>query len=762
MADNVQLNSGSGGESLATDDVGGVQYQRVKLTWGVDGVATDASASNPLPVVQTGAPTLATGAATSANQTTEITALSAIQTAVEIIDNAISGSEMQVDIVSSALPTGAATAAKQPALGTAGTPSADVITVQGNASGTALPVSASSLPLPSGASTESTLSAASAKLPATLGQKAMTASMAVVLASDQSTVPVSLASVPSHAVTNAGTFATQESGAALTALQLIDNLVLAEDAVHGSGDPGVQALAVRQDANAAFAADGDYTPLQTDSNGSLKVAIISGAGSGGTASTDDAAFTAASGSGTPMMGFVTSDSVDSGDVGVIGMLANRQVKVTLFDSGGTELSVGGGTQYTEDAAAAANPIGNVPMLVRDDSLSGALTSANGDNVAQRGNNKGEAYVKATDSDALLTTIDADTGAIATSVASVDGKITACNTGAVIVSSSALPSGASTAANQSTANASLATIAGAVSGTEVQADILTVPSDPFGVNADAASATGSISAKLRFIASTGIPVTGTVTVGSHAVTNAGTFATQESGAALTALQLIDDLVLSEDAASASGDPGVQLLAVRADTPANKSSADSDYEPLQVSSGRLWTSTTVTSLPASTNTLEVVGDVAHDAAVGGNPVLVGARANANEPTAVSADGDAVHLWADLLGRLVVLPGHPNPEAPVTVNATASGNTTVIAAPGASLSLYICKGSIVVGGTENVTVKLQDGASGTDRWAAELASEGGGAMFDFGPRGWKLTANTLLNVNLGAASDVRVNVTEYYIAA
>ncbi len=60
------------------------------------------------------------------------------------------------------------------------------------------------------------------------------------------------------------------------------------------------------------------------------------------------------------------------------------------------------------------------------------------------------------------------------------------------------------------------------------DVLTVPADPFGVNADAASATGSISAKLRFIASTGIPITGTVTVGSHAVTNAGTFAVQAAG------------------------------------------------------------------------------------------------------------------------------------------------------------------------------------------------------------------------------------------
>lgn len=60
------------------------------------------------------------------------------------------------------LPTGAATAAKQPALGTAGAPSADVITVQGAASMTALkvdgsavtqPISAASLPLPALAAT---------------------------------------------------------------------------------------------------------------------------------------------------------------------------------------------------------------------------------------------------------------------------------------------------------------------------------------------------------------------------------------------------------------------------------------------------------------------------------------------------------------------------------------------------------------------------------------------------------------------------------
>jgi hypothetical protein len=51
-----------------------------------------------------------------------------------------------VSVASLPLPTGASTAAKQPAFGVAGTPSADVITVQGSPSGIAQPVSMVSLP----------------------------------------------------------------------------------------------------------------------------------------------------------------------------------------------------------------------------------------------------------------------------------------------------------------------------------------------------------------------------------------------------------------------------------------------------------------------------------------------------------------------------------------------------------------------------------------------------------------------------------------
>jgi hypothetical protein len=236
----------------------------------------------------------------------------------------------------------------------------------------------------------------------------------------------------------------------------------------------------------------------------------------------------------------------------------------------------------------------------------------------------------------------------------------------------------------------------------------------------------------------VTVTGTVTVGSHAVTNAGTFAVQ---------------------AAQSGTWNVGTV-----TTVSAVTAISNALPAgtnNIGDVDIVTMPNVT-LAAGTNTNEVVGDVAHDIPVSGNPVLVAARANANEPTAVSADGDATHLWADLVGRLVVITGHPNPEAPVTVNATASGNTTVIAAPGASVSLYICKASVHNRDSANVVVTLQDGAGGTARWRAELAAEGGGALIDFGTRGWKLTANTLLNVNLGGAGSVDVNVTSYYIAA
>ena len=52
MADNTELNSGTGGDTIASDDIAGIKHQRVKVQHGADGSATDVSAASPMPVDQ--------------------------------------------------------------------------------------------------------------------------------------------------------------------------------------------------------------------------------------------------------------------------------------------------------------------------------------------------------------------------------------------------------------------------------------------------------------------------------------------------------------------------------------------------------------------------------------------------------------------------------------------------------------------------------------------------------------------------------------
>lgn len=564
MADNVTADPGAGGATFATDDDGTAHHPYVKLEWGADNTQTKvASGANALPI-QDGGNSITVDGTVGVSGTVTVDGSGVTQPVSGTVTANAGTGTFAVSAAALPLPSGAATAAKQPALGTAGTASTDVISVQGIASMTPLQV----------ADNGSTLSVDD-------GGGSLTV---------DGTVSVSgTVTVGSHAVTNAGAFAVQVDGAALTALQLIDNLVLAEDAAHQTGDPGVQALAVRNDSDASLAGtSGDYTPLQVDANGYLKVNIKAGAGSGGTASTDDGAFTAASGSGTPMMGFVTTDAVDSGDVGVVGMLANRQLKVTLFDSGGSELSVGGGTQYTEDAAAAANPVGNALMLIREDALAGSLTTADGDNVAARGNNKGEQYVKATDSDALLTTIDADTGNISTKIDTLAGTVAGSEMQVDVVTS-ALPSGASTLAEQQSQTTHLATIAGAVRAEDAAHASGHTGIPALSVRQDTAAALAGTDADYQPLITDAsgrlhVNVGNTVTVGSHAVTNAGTFAVQVDGAALTALQLIDDPVITDDAAFTPGTSKVMMIGAQCDATGPDSVDEGDAGALRMTADR----------------------------------------------------------------------------------------------------------------------------------------------------------------------------------
>jgi len=125
MADNVQLNAPTtAGATIATDDIGGVQHQLVKVEFGADGAATQVSAADPLPVKiydsGGGATTKQLGVQVAAADIGLVTntVIHGKTTAggggyVDVKVNPSGALSVDATISSSALPTGAATAANQ-------------------------------------------------------------------------------------------------------------------------------------------------------------------------------------------------------------------------------------------------------------------------------------------------------------------------------------------------------------------------------------------------------------------------------------------------------------------------------------------------------------------------------------------------------------------------------------------------------------------------------------------------------------------------
>lgn len=168
--------------------------------------------------------------------------------------------------------------------------------------------------------------------------------------------------------------------------------VFLEDSAHADGDQVIAVASVRQDTLAASTdTDGDYAAIKSNANGEIYTA-------------DEEARTSLS-------------SIDG--------------KITAVDT------TGKATEAKQD-----DVITELQQIEADvEAVEASLTAIEADIEANTG---------------LLTTIDADTSSISTDAAtiagdttSIDGKITACDTGAVTISSSALPTGAATAANQAT-------------------------------------------------------------------------------------------------------------------------------------------------------------------------------------------------------------------------------------------------------------------------------------------------------------------------
>lgn len=169
----------------------------------------------------------------------------------------------------------------------------------------------------------------------TLGQKTKTASIPVVLASDEDALPI----------TDNGGSLTVDGTVTATIAAGASTIAKAEDAAHSSGDVGVMSLGVRNDAGATtFCADQDYSPIAVDANGRVGIADL-----GGVISVDDAA---------------GSLTVDNAVLSVVGggveataqrvTIASDSTGVLSVDDNGGSLTVDGTITEANSAAIAAS------------------------------------------------------------------------------------------------------------------------------------------------------------------------------------------------------------------------------------------------------------------------------------------------------------------------------------------------------------------------------------------------------------------------
>src|SRR3990167_8117868 len=233
MADGVVLNAGSGGVTAATDDCGAPGHtQIIKLAISTDGAATliPAEATNGLDVDVTrvipGTSATHLGKAEDvAHASGDVGVLAmAVRRDAAAVGSDVDGdvSTLNVDAngrLYTNIHDGGNSITVDGTVAVSGT-----VTVDG--SGVTQPVS-------HGALTE--LAAAinvSSQMDVNIAASGATVPVSGTFF--QATQPVSVATIPSHAVTNAGTFAVQVDGSALTALQLIDNIV---GSINGPGAP---------------------------------------------------------------------------------------------------------------------------------------------------------------------------------------------------------------------------------------------------------------------------------------------------------------------------------------------------------------------------------------------------------------------------------------------------------------------------------------------------------------------------------------------
>ncbi len=295
----------------------------------------------------------------------------------------------------------------------------------------------------------------------------------------------------------------------------------------------------------------------------------------------------------------------------------------------------------------------------------------------------------------------------------------------------------------------------------------------------------------------VNVGNTVTVASHAVTNAGTFAVQVDGSALTALQLLDDAVNTDGSAvgtkgyAIGGTDGTNFQTISVTSAGLVNIADGSGS-ITVDNGGTFVVqidgtalTRLTDIETNTDSGAVVGNgtaaaaqrvtiandstgilagvttvttvttcstltgsgVAHDAADSGNPHKIGAKAETSlSGITLVADGDRTDLYAGVDGVLITRP-HCNLEDIVSGNAsnTDGTSTSVISAAGSGVKMYLTSATITNTSATDTYCELKSGS--TVRWTVSVPANGG-VVISFPVPLPPNAANEAWNFDMGAA--------------
>lgn len=251
------------------------------------------------------------------------------------------------------------------------------------------------------------------------------------------------------------------------------------------------------------------------------------------------------------------------------------------------------------------------------------------------------------------------------------------------------------------------------------------------------------------------------VPSHAVTNAGTFAVQNTAATPAGTNNIGDVdVLTINGVAPAFGTGVRGATVQRVTIATDDSVPvtgTFYQATQPVSGTVTANAGTGTMAVSMATNTPLGTVAHDSADSGAPIKTGGRAVSAEITPVTT-GDRTDSIHDLAGKQVIMPYANNENfvsGAITTAMTGTTSTSLVASPGASLRNYIT--TIIVSNshaTVGTDVIIQDGSGGTTLMTIPAAAVYGGAVINLPVPLRQPTTNTAIycaNVTTGASTKV-----------